>query len=76
MSRNRAAEAKAAGLAMKSFILPKDALDYITEAQEYLRGRQGRATQVQGLIYLIREGAKRLPRRKEANATTKAASTA
>ena len=76
MSRNRSAEAKAVGMAMKSFILPQDAIDQITEAQQYLRGRMGRATQVQGLIYLIREGAKRLPRRKEENATTKAASTA
>lgn len=60
--RNRSAEAKAAGRVLRAFELTPEADQAIDAAAAHLKIAQGTATRVQGLEWLIRQGAKKIPK--------------
>ncbi len=62
MPRNRSAEAKTQGRILRAFELSAEADKLIDRAASHLAGGQGKATRVQGLEWLIRQGAKKIPK--------------
>lgn len=61
-SRNRSAEALARGNVLRAFELSAEADSIIDRAAEHLAETTGRATKVQALEWLIRQGAKKIPK--------------
>ena len=60
--RNRAAEAAARGNRLVSFELPPEADAEIDRAAAHLAREQGSCTRAQALIWLLRQGARKLPK--------------